>query len=280
MLWHRLTLSKETFLIFSEGTTSGNNLGFVDSTAPTINVAVGACDFSITQSPGLLHSNAQKGTTGAVLWKVTPYVASWLADKGSFFWRESILTEDATLLELGCGTSGLVGLAMSPFVMRYILTDQAYVMKTLRQNILENRPRPSTERGASDRRIGSVLRPLVLDWETDSALNVRNFLEDDGGIALLIACDCVYNNFLIKPFVQMCREICFLRPPTQAPTAVLVAQQLRSDDVFAEWLELFSRFFHVWRVSDKYLPRDLHGGSGYLVHIALIKEEYARPGHD
>src|SRR5437016_4837407 len=130
---------EEMFLVFSEDIPS-ESLGFVDSTAASIDIAIGSREFTITQSPGLLRSSVDGGTTGAVLWKVTPLVAAWLVNKDNFLWQNSILTDEATIVELGCGISGLIGLSMAPLLARYILTDQSYVVKHLKHNIAANGP--------------------------------------------------------------------------------------------------------------------------------------------
>lgn len=271
---------EEMFFVFSEDIPS-ENLGFVDSTASSIDVQIGSREFIITQSPGLLRSSADSGTTGAVLWKVTPLVAAWLVDKDNFLWQNFILTDKATVVELGCGISGLIGLSMAPLLARYILTDQSYVMKHLKHNIAANHPFPSLlvpgkRESRAKFRPKDILETLTLDWETDSAINVKNALEDRHGVTMLVACDCIYNDFLIKPFVQMCLEICALHSQgqSQAPTVVLVAQQLRSDEIFLEWLRVMTASFHVWRVPDNCLSKELRSGSGLIVHLALRKEQH------
>jgi hypothetical protein len=208
---------------------------------------------------------------------VTPLVAAWLIDKGNIFWKESILTDAATVLELGCGISGLIGLSMAPFLSKYILTDQHYVMKILRHNVAANQSSStvvrSKRKAVADVALDSSLEILTLDWETDSAINVRNALGGRQSVNMLVACDCIYNDFLVKPFVQMCLDICALRPPapSQTPTVVLIAQQLRSNEVFLEWLRAMTNGFYVWRIPDEYLSKELQSGSGYALHLALKK---------
>jgi hypothetical protein len=272
--------NEETFLVFSQDIPSAN-LGFIDRTSCSIDVAVGSHEFTIAQSPGLLRSNADTGTTGAVLWKVTPLVAAWLINKENFLWQNSILSDEATIVELGCGISGLIGLSMAPLLTKYILTDQPYVMKQLRQNIAANQPLssrnvPQKGKSSANVRLTAVPETLTLDWETDSAINVRNALGDGHGLTLLVACDCIYNDFLVKPFVRMCLDICALRSQAQSqtPALVLVAQQLRSDEVFLEWLRIMTTGFHVWRIPDNCLSKELQSGSGYIMHLALKKEEH------
>lgn len=55
---------QESFLLFSQDNPS-QDLGFVDSKATTITVSVAGRDLTIQQSPTLLFSNNEGGTTGA-----------------------------------------------------------------------------------------------------------------------------------------------------------------------------------------------------------------------
>ncbi|KAL2012792.1 hypothetical protein VTN00DRAFT_317 [Thermoascus crustaceus] len=137
-------VEEESFLLFSQEIPS-RNLGFVDSRASTLDVSIGEQDFTIHQSPTLLSSSRAGGTTGAVLWKITPLFAEWISSKTTTknsnpnpFWTSSILTPASTVVELGCGISGLVALALAPSVGHYIATDQEYVHKLLRKNLDEN----------------------------------------------------------------------------------------------------------------------------------------------
>ena len=55
------------------------------------------------------------------------------------------------------------------------------------------------------------------------------------------------------------------------PTICLIAQQLRSNVVFEEWLRCFLQRFQVWRVPDEMLSEELRIGKGYVVHIAVLQ---------
>lgn len=150
------------------------------------------------------------------------------------------------MLELGCGVSALLGLAVAPLLAGgggYLLTDQAYVGRLVERNIAENLANLGmAERTGGRRRDtkGSVrpkpkvnVRFHALDWETDAV--TRALLDvalgdvdgdgatashDDGarerqsrGFDLVIASDCIYNESLITPFVQTCADACRLRRP-------------------------------------------------------------------
>ncbi len=66
-----------------------------------------------------------------MLWKITPLIAEWLASLPHCLKSAGVLHGDAVIVELGCGTTGLIGIIMAPLVTSYLLTDQAYVIKTL-----------------------------------------------------------------------------------------------------------------------------------------------------
>lgn len=135
----------------------------------------------------------------------------------------------------------------------------------------------------------------TLDWETDQAASLKDCMDsdkvgtssqeeedEDKGFDLLLSCDCIYNEALVAPFVRTCAEICRLRPAyasgseeglrsRRRPTVCIIAQQQRSPDVFETWLRETMREFRVWRVSDDVLGEGLRSGSGYLVHLLLVK---------
>lgn len=213
-----------------------------------------------------------------MIWKVTPLIAQWLVDKSNILWQSNILHPRAVLAELGCGIGGLIGISLCDHVHQYILTDQQYVMKALRQNIHANtRGKEIKGPSHSSHSTPDNLHLLSFDWEEDSARNILSILDrHSGGIDLLIACDCIYNDFLVVPFVEACRDICQLRVTDgtgqQSPTILLIAQQQRSDEVFQRWLEETLKHFCVWRVSDETLPQGLRVGKGYVVHLAVLKD--------
>lgn len=112
--------------------------------------------------------------------------------------------------------------------------------------------------------------------------------EEDKGFDLLLSCDCVYNDALVVPFVRTCADICRLRPAyrhhpdesngqaksnkNKPPTICIVAQQQRVPDVFEAWLKETLKEFWVWRLRDEVLGDGLKGGTGYVVHLLLLRE--------
>ncbi|TVY50394.1 Diaminohydroxyphosphoribosylamino-pyrimidine deaminase [Lachnellula cervina] len=278
---------EEAFLLFSQSIPS-QNLGFVDSKASTLELTIGDRDLTIHQSPTILSSNRGGGTTGAIVWKITPLFASWITTPTNPFLKHDILDSSSAVLELGCGISGIIGLTLGPHVASYVLTDQDYVMKLLHQNLAENCREMSTstskgrksnvkpKRGSTSVNVAqntSNITAKPLDWETDE---VTTSLLGSDSFDAVVACDCIYNDALIQPLVQTCIDACQLRLPDTAkekecPTVCIVAQQLRSAEVFEAWLKAFYKAFRVWRLPDNELIDGLKSDSGFVVHIGILR---------
>lgn len=268
----------ETYDLFSYDFPQ-RNLGMINDKASTLEVDVAGERYDIRQSPGLLTSSNAEGTTGAALWKISPLLAEWLADQTSALWSTGLLHLDAVVVELGCGITGLVGLVMAKRVSTYILTDQKSVLKLLQENVDANAPHANNSKikGRTSRKAGrpfehnsnSKARVTELNWELDDAAVLDEALSPGGQIDLVIVCDCVFNDFLLQPLVTMCQKVC-LRS-VEKRTALLIAQQLRSDEVFSAFMELLLAQFHVWRLSDASLPPTLQGGSGFAAHLAILR---------
>lgn len=271
--------SPEAFLIYSQSIPS-QNLGFVDSKAPVLVVDVAGRELTVHQSPSLLTSNRKEGTTGAVVWKVTPLFAEWLANSKNALFQRGLLNAHSTILELGCGVSGIVARVVGPKVAKYIATDQEYALKVLRRNVDQDSPVRGASNGKATKHLTKTaavevapgcIEVLPLDWELDE---VERHPALVGGMDAVLACDCIYNESLILPLVNTCADICRLRADTsQQRTLCIVAQQLRSFEVFEAWLKAFHRLFRVWQVSDKLLIDPLKEGSGFVIHIGILRQE-------
>ncbi|RYP66069.1 hypothetical protein DL769_006131 [Monosporascus sp. CRB-8-3] len=295
---------EETFLLFSQDIPS-QNLGFVDSGAALINLTLANKDYTIHQSPTILlqarveshgyeqlltykfcsTSNREGGTTGAVVWKITPLVAEYLAGSENILRSSGVLSSSSSVLELGCGISGLVGLAVAPTVERYVLTDQPYVARLVEKNISENlavlSPKPSNS--TSQKRKGRIpagrprasLRFAPLDWEQDKV--TARLTGDDAkrSFDVVLACDCIYNEALIQPLVQTCVDVCKLRasdPDAGGPAVCVVAQQLRDPDILEGWIKEFHKHFRTWRIPKEALSEALRLNPGFVIHIGVLRD--------
>ena len=210
-------------------------------------------------------------------------MAEWLARPNKAFTQLDCLNTDSTVLELGTGISGIVPCVLAPKVKAFIATDQPNLLKTLRENVEANATPVNHKQQASRRRpsnASSNVTIMPLDWEED---DIRSALTTNGlsdGVDVVLACDCIYNYALIEPFVDACAEICRLRRRAHEdvdvaalrPTVCLIAQQLRQSDVFEQWLQTCLRSFRVWRMPTEMLNDGLREGSGFAVHVAILRE--------
>ena len=161
-------------------------------------------------------------------------------------------------------------------------------MKILSQNLLENRQdKPSSGKGRQSvskpkrgataslpAKAGSSIIAKPLDWETDEVTPSLTGSESEHSFDAVIACDCIYNDALIGPFVQTCIDACKLRAGDLRkgyPTVCIVAQQLRSAEVFEAWLKAFCKAFRVWRLPDDELVDGLKSNSGFVIHIGVLR---------
>ncbi|KZL86159.1 hypothetical protein CI238_03693 [Colletotrichum incanum] len=320
---------EETFFLFSHEIPS-SNLGFIDPKATELSLTLAGRDFTIHQSPTVLSSTRAGGTTGAVLWKITPLFATYLSCPSSPF--SPIFHPTSTILELGCGISPLTALLLAPRVSRYVLTDQPYVSRMIHQN-LEANPLPksassSSSKSSSSRRkkagaaaTSSSSAPShdsrpdgpgtitfhPLDWELDTPDPSLTGSPAARSFDAVVCCDCIYNEALVGPLVSATADLARLRLREQQdeadardsattsgdhhhhhhyssssttttttdrsePCVCIVAQQLRSPDVFEEWAKAFHRDFRVWRVPDALLPEGLRIESGFVVHVGILRE--------
>ena len=274
----------ETFLLFTQSRPS-QDLGYVDKTKTTLELCVDGRDFAIQQSPTLLSSDRAEGTTGAVLWKITPLFAAWTVSPSNILFKSGIINKDATVLELGCGTSAVIPLMLSPYVGSYIATDMEYVINgnLLRKNFMDNQAEtPSSQQKSKygrhrpkESRVSKAdVEFLALNWESSVITDLSKHCQlSHDSVDVVIACDCVYNEVLIPPLVRTFADICRLRSKyAEQPTLCIIAQQLRSDAVFGLWLSAFYEQFFVCRIFDDLLPSELKNGSGFAIHVGIVRE--------
>lgn len=269
--------ASETFELFTCDLPS-TDLGMVNEKSSTVQVEVAGQQYEIRQSPGLLTSSRAEGTTGAALWRTSPLVAEWLADKSNSLWSNGLLHTGATIVELGCGIAGLVGCVLARHVSCYVLTDQEYLMKILKENVQANAILPAHLKVKGRNIMGpasvpttsvSSVKTLALNWEDVDVSALDEVLFHEQAIDMVIACDCIFNDYLLEPFVDVCEKIS--ERNVASKPIILIAQQLRSDEVFSTFMGLLNHRFNIWRLSDLCLPSTLQSGSGFAIHIAILR---------
>jgi Lysine methyltransferase len=158
------------------------------------------------------------------------------------------------------------------------------VLKLLNQNLVENQQDSSSstksqknavksKRGSAVVKQSSNITARPLDWETDMVTPSLTGSESNTSFDAVIACDCIYNDALIDPLVQTCIDVCRLRKceENDRPTVCIVAQQLRSAEVFEGWLKAFYKAFRAWRIPDEELVDGLKSNSGFVIHVGILR---------
>lgn len=261
----------------------------IDPKTSQLDLSIAGRDFTIKQSPGVLQSSRGGGTTASAVWQSSVRAAEWLAAPDNALFGQHLLNASSHVLELGAGISALVPCVLSPRVAAYLATDQAYALKLLQENLDGNLGSPL--RGQKGRKISTKpmeaspkVQVVPLDWETTDAPSLLKAYGFDNGVDVVLSCDSIYNYALVEPFTQTCADLCSMRD-TQSesdgeaavePTMCVVVQQLRQPEVFEEWLETFMGRFEVWRLPDNVLTADLSEGSGFAVHLAMLRKSAPR----
>ncbi|KAH6856820.1 hypothetical protein B0I37DRAFT_426324 [Chaetomium sp. MPI-CAGE-AT-0009] len=311
---------EETFELFAQDLPS-QNLGFIDPKATTVELIVAGRDLAITQSPGVLSSNRAGGTTGAdnppfAAWLASPHNPLWthgLLTPSSRVLELGCGVSGLVALLLGPRVARYV-LTDQPYVAKLVEQNVAAnwraaaaspsslspspstsSLKTTRRSRPPSKPhRASPRRGSpAGTAAGDVSRGVcfaALDWETDA---VTAALAEEGagagagagaaapGFDVVVACDCIYNEALVEPFVATCVDLCELRRAgggggvgeAGEACVCVVAQQLRDPLVFEAWAVRFARSFHMWRVPDEMLVEGLRANTGFVVHVGVLKDD-------
>lgn len=258
-------LEEHVFELFVDRAVSERDLGFVGRKENTLEVTINGQDFEIRQSISLLNSSQEKSTTGAVAWKVSPLFCEWILTPGTVL-HSLVINRKRTVLEFGSGVGGILAVTIGPKVGKFIATDQEHLLKLLRENISENLPAPSRKKP-----VEWDVKALEYDWEYAEQLivNLEDDLVDVDGAGVIIACDTIYNDFLIPHFVN---ALLTAIRKIGSNCHIILAQQLRAEPIMEAILrELLSRGFSIWNVPDYLLSSEL--AQGFAVHYVRLNSD-------
>lgn len=176
----------------------------------------------------------------------------------------------ASVIELGSGISGILPITLGNYVDKYIATDQRGILNKLKENITGNmsqlplRSVKSVTLGMDDiplsdntnddelvaipRRIKPrlCLEVQPIDWETfnlnqTTESKLYPYLEEikheGAGTVYVLAMDVIYNDFLIKPFLETIKQLQSYYTDSQQTVVCLVGIHLRSQEVVTTFLE-------------------------------------------
>ncbi|KAH8990700.1 putative methyltransferase-domain-containing protein [Lactarius hatsudake] len=189
-------------------------------------------EYVLLQDKTALRSRS--GDTGSVLWKTSVEFLSLVLQQRHFPERRRSLFDygklsQAHVLELGAGT-GLLALALSPFVRKYTATDIPALVPLLRKNVLS-----------------ASVTVTALDWTLPALRQVDMGSTDTLDVLLVV--DCVYHPALIRPLLTTLTALA-----TPQRTVAVVVVELRAEDVLREFLqEWIALGWRVWSVGEDLL---------------------------
>lgn len=246
---------------------SEKRLGYVDRSSESIEISLpmSKIDMTIVQSlTGLSES------TGYVCWETALYLTDWiLLDKNC----PIRLNSDMIVVELGSGVGSILVSQFGPQVKKYVATDQKPILKLLKKNFVNNvrgeytsetcdggsnsRDKSYSRRSKSD---AAVIEFVECDWEyVEYGVSTIREVIGDAEIDLVIACDTIYNEYLIPHFIRSLKLL------MGTNTAVVVGLQVRDEvlmEIFAE--KIFEEDFRLFYVRNEYLSLQLL--QGYVVY--------------
>ncbi|KAG7288075.1 hypothetical protein NEMBOFW57_007596 [Staphylotrichum longicolle] len=320
---------EETFELFAQDLPSGN-LGFIDSKAPTLDLTIAGRDLTVRQSPGVLSSNRAGGTTGAewLASPTNPFFAHGVLSPSSLALELGCGISGLVALLLAPRISRYV-LTDQPYVAKLVEqnvaenqaasstaaapTTAAKAARSSKTRTTTTTPTPNRGSPAAPGRkdaagsanvsrssrsgnggAGGNIRFTPLDWETDEVTSALTGSAGATSFDVVVACDCIYNEALVEPFVSTCVDLCRLRAAetaaaaaaageagtgeqpsaaAAAPCVCVIGQQLRDPLVFEAWATRFTRSFHTWRVPDGLLVAGLRPNQGFVVHVGVLKSD-------
>lgn len=175
------------------------------------------------------------------------------------------LRNTVSVVELGSGVSGIIASVLGPSTKSYVCTDQKHILKLLKKNfannVVSNKFRSTTVPNTGVEGSECQIEVIELDWETPED-GLQTYQQLVGHLPdLIIACDTVYNDFLIQPFLNCCAS---LLTPTNA---LLLSLQLRDEGVMEQFLQLVcDAGLHLYYVPPALLSQDLlHGFVVYYI---------------
>lgn len=251
----------------------GQNLGYVDRSKDSIQIQLpeAQIDLEIRQSISSLSSKIQTSSTGFICWQTALLLADWVLSDKRCPLRKAICGN--TVLELGTGVSSLLASTLGPLCKHYIATDQKHLLKLMKSNFTHN---VVTRRFLSSTVDFEVLKSkagresyptidfIELDWENpDEGLYELTELTESSQVDVVIACDTIYNSYLVPFFVKATKSV--MGPDSIA----IVAMQLRDESVLEDFLyKCFDEGFSVQVIPDSILSSLLRRGFVvYCLHL-------------
>ncbi|EGW33399.1 uncharacterized protein SPAPADRAFT_71250 [Spathaspora passalidarum NRRL Y-27907] len=272
----RNDIDDHIFELYSEGAPP-SNLGYVDRSSNTIEISLPqtGIDLKIKQSLTELSSTKKtSSTTGFLCWWSSVFLVDWLSTSNV----TKLLSKSSTVIELGAGVGGICASVLAGKVKRYTATDQKHILKLLKENIESNITTPyvsstltngSSSKSKKDKKDTlPIVDVLEFDWEEleQGMHNYHELTSNSGPPDIILACDTIYNEYLIPHFVNTMKML------LGAESIAIVALQLRDSITIESFIRyvIIDAGLRMSTVSSHMLSGQLR--SGYGVYIITLKD--------
>lgn len=240
--------AEHVFEIYADSGSIGDRLGYLND-VDSIEVEVAGEVYDVRQSRSAFRNTRQYdgGTTGFVVWSTSPLMAEWLLDTSNYSGLRRVLGDLSRLqvLELGAGVGGVLARCLAPRTAKYVVTDQKQLLGLLSENTQGVRK----------------LELAEFDWETTDESTVLD--KFDGGYPdLILACDTIYNEYLVDVFIDALANCC------DKDTRCIVGVHLRDNEVLERFVETALAKFQVY-----WVPREQRTPSlrnGYSIYYMIL----------
>lgn len=249
-------------LYISHPPESDQDLGYVNRKYDDITVTLSQSniDVNIRQSLSQLASGTQSSSTGFVCWQTSPRLIDWIISEPKCPLYDCFQKPHLKVVELGAGIAGIGASVLGPKCLQYICMDQKHILKLLKQNIVNNIVAPfysttiDQDTRPKQNQATSQIEVIEFDWEyiADGVYNYQQISNEPPD--LIIACDTVYNEYLIRPFLMALKTL------MGRNTGGLIAIQMRDAQVLEMFVMEMATQFTVYQVPGQLLSKELIRG--------------------
>ncbi|ODV98577.1 hypothetical protein PACTADRAFT_1046 [Pachysolen tannophilus NRRL Y-2460] len=251
-------IDEHIFQIYSESGAVFENrgLGFISKDV-FVQIELHNGDELIIEQSITCLSGKESSSTGFAAWKVSPLFAEWLLyHKNQPFQALFSQIDSKNILELGSGVSGILASTIGKKCNHFIATDQRHILKLLKKNILNNVDHfKSTTIDKNITNNSSNQNVVEFDWENlEQGIYNTHHLALENSIDLILACDTIYNEYLIPFFINSVAKL------ATENTIILIAIHLRDCEIVESFLKSSLPIFDCYNVKNEFLTSDLQKG--------------------
>lgn len=245
------------------------DLGFVDRSSER--VTIGLPDSGIEL---YIKQSFSGASTGFFCWRSAQFFTDWaISCEKCPFYGFFKSRNNLSVVELGAGVGGVCASILGPLCKRYVATDQIELLKLLKENFLDN----VTTRNYTSTTVPfekskkliasspSTIDFIEYDWEylEDGKSNYEQLVGPQEKPDLIIACDTIYNDYLVPLFVGALKSL------LNEDNAALISLQMRDENILTLFLETaLEENLNVYNIPCQMLSKSLK--KGFVVYYITV----------